>query len=60
VGAPKSGKGRTVDATGVGDKLTVRRGIMDAEAALRGQELSPWMFASPSDDSRPVDAAFIR
>jgi integrase len=61
LGAPKSGKGRKVDVPqALVDKLHVRRGIMEAEATLNGQEPSPWIFPSPSDATKPVDAAFIR
>jgi integrase len=42
------------------DKLSMRRGIMEAEAALNGQGPSPWIFPSPSDANKLVDAAFIR
>jgi integrase len=42
------------------DKLSMRRGIMEAEAALNRQEPSPWIFPSPSDASKAVDAALIR
>ena len=61
LGAPKSGKGRKVDVPQVlVDKLSLRRGIMEAEAALNGREPSQWIFPSPSDATKPVDAAFIR
>jgi len=38
LGAPKSGKGGKVDVPqALVDKLSMRRGIMEAEAALNGQ-----------------------
>ena len=61
VGAPKSGKGRKVDVPQVlVDRLQARRGLVEAEAAVAGVEPSPWVFPSPTDASKPVDAAFIR
>jgi len=61
LGAPKSGKGGKVDVPqALVDKLSMRRGIMEAEAALNGQGPSPSIFPSPSDANKPANAAFIR
>jgi integrase len=60
-GAPKSGKARRVDlpAALVG-RLRARQSLREVEAAVEGRELSPWVFPAPSDESKPVNGAFIR
>jgi hypothetical protein len=42
------------------ERLQQRRSLVEAEAALAGTEPSPWVFPSPTDASKPVDAAFVR
>ncbi len=41
-------------------RLCERRSIREAEAALRGRTLAPWVFPALSDDARPVNAAYVR
>jgi integrase len=48
LGAPRSGKTRRVDLP----HALVGR--------LTGRELSPWVFPSPSDRSKPMNGAFVR
>jgi len=60
-GAPKSGQARRVDVPRVlVERLQVRRGIQEAEATLKGVTGSPWIFAAPTDASKPVNPAFVR
>ena len=60
-GAPKSGKARRVDlpAALVG-RLRARQSLREVEAAVEGREPSPWVFPAVTDDSKPVNGAFIR
>lgn len=61
VGSPKSGQARRVDLpAALVVRLCERRSIREAEAALRGRTLAPWVFPALSDDARPVNAAYVR
>jgi integrase len=41
-------------------RLRTRKSIHEAEAVVTGRELSAWVFPSPSDQSKPMNAAFVR
>jgi len=61
VGAPKSGKARRVDVPAdLVERLHRRLSIRQAEAMVAGRPLSPWVFPAPSDDTKPMNAAFLR
>jgi integrase len=61
IGAPKSGEARQVDlSVSLAARLTERRSIREAEAAVAGLGLSPWVFPAPSDDSKPLNAEHLR
>jgi integrase len=61
IGAPKSGKARRVDLpAALVARLRARQSIREAEAAVAGRELSPWVFPAPTDESKPVNGAFVR
>jgi integrase len=61
VGAPKSGKSRRVDLPeALVVRLRARQSVSEAEAAVAGREPSPWVFPAPSDDTKPMNAAFLR
>lgn len=61
VGAPKSGKARRVDLpAALVDRLAARQSFREAEAVVAGRELSPWVFPAPTDESKPVNGAFLR
>ncbi len=61
VGAPKSGQARRVDLPAVlVARLGERRSVREAEAALAGHELSSWVFPSPSDPTKPLNAEHLR
>lgn len=48
IGAPKSGKARRVDLpAALGSRLRARQSLREAEAALQGRDLSPWVFPCP-------------
>jgi integrase len=61
IGAPKSGKARRVDVPEpLVARLRARQSLREAETAVAGRELSPWVFPAPSDDTKPMNAAFLR
>lgn len=61
MGAPKSGKARRVDLpAALVERLRARQSFREAEAALQGRDLSLWVFPAPTDESKPVNGAFIR
>ena len=61
LGAPKSGKARRVELpAALVDRLRARQSLREAEAALVGRDLSPWVFPAPSDETKPVNGAFVR
>src|SRR6185369_11972902 len=61
VGAPKSGKARRVDLpTALVERLRTRQSVRQTEATVAGHPLSPWVFPAPSDDAKPMNAAFLR
>jgi len=61
VGAPKSGQARRVDLPAVlASRLGERRSIREAEAAVAEEQLSPWVFPSPSDSEKPLNAEHLR
>jgi len=61
MGAPKSGKARRVDLpAALVERLRARQSLREAEAALEGRDLSPWVFPAPTDETKPVNGAFIR
>ena len=61
VGAPKSGQARRVDLpVALASRLAERLSVREAEAAVAGQELSSWMFPSPSDPTQPLNAEHLR
>lgn len=61
VGAPKSGQARRVDlAAALVARLRERQSVREAEAAVTGRDFSPWVFPAPSDDTKPMNAAFLR
>jgi len=61
VGAPKSGKARRVDLPAdLVAQLRRRLSVRQAEATVAGRPLSPWVFPAPSDDAKPMNAAFLR
>jgi integrase len=61
VGAPKSGQARRVDVPrGLVVRLAERRSIRQAEAALAGHEVAPWIFPAPIDGANPMNPAFMR
>jgi integrase len=41
-------------------RLRKRRSLREANAALAGDELSPWVFPAPSDASKAMNRAFLR
>lgn len=48
MGAPKSGKARRVDLpAALVERLRARQSLREAEAALQGRDLSPWVFPCP-------------
>ncbi len=56
----KSGKGRTVDVpAALMARLQERRSIAQAEAAVAGREVSPWVFPSATDPARPLNASWF-
>lgn len=61
IGSPKSGQERRVDIPRqLMERLRERRSLREAEAALAGRALSPWVFSAPSDDAKPMNPAFLR
>jgi integrase len=61
IAAPKSGRARRVDLPqALVGRLRARQGLLEAEAVLAGRDLSPWVFPAPSDETKPINAAFIR
>jgi integrase len=61
VNTPKSGKLRTID---IPASLTARlrelHSIRQAEAAVAGREVSPWVFPSATDPAKPLNDAWLR
>ena len=41
-------------------RLRRRQSISEAEATVAGREPSSWVFPAPSDDTKPLNAAFLR
>ena len=61
VGAPKSGQARRVDLPGtLASQLAERQSVHAAEAALAGREPSAWVFPSPTDPAKPLNAEHLR
>ncbi|MBI4636278.1 MAG: site-specific integrase [Candidatus Rokubacteria bacterium] len=61
VNTPKSGKLRTVDAPGsLIAALRDRYSIRQAEAAVAGVAVSPWVFPSATDAAKPLNDAWLR
>jgi integrase len=61
VGAPKSGQARRVDLPAtLAMRLAERLSVREAEAAVAGKEVSPWVFPSPSDPTQPLNAEHLR
>ena len=63
LGAPKSGKARRVEIMPqLVERLARRRSVREAEAAVVGRALDPaaWVFPAPTDDSKPMNGAFLR
>ena len=55
VGSPKSGKARRVDLPApLAAALQRRKSLLEAETALQGRDLAPWVFMNRVD--RPLDA----
>ena len=61
VNTPKSGKLRTIDvpASLIG-RLRERRSIRQAEGAVAGVELSPWIFPAATEPAKPMNDAWFR
>ena len=61
IGAPKSGQARRVDLPAVlVARLRTRQSVWQAEAAVEGRELSPWVFPAPTDPNKPINPAHLR
>jgi integrase len=61
VAAPKSGKARRVYLpAALTKRLQSRQSVREAEAVVEGRELVPWAFPAPTDDTKPMNAAFLR
>jgi integrase len=61
VAAPKSGKARRVDLPAdLVERLRRRLSVRQAETTVAGRPLSPWVFPASSDDTKPLNAAFLR
>jgi integrase len=61
VNTPKSGRLRTIDVpAGLVGRLRDLRSIRQAEAAVAGAELSPWVFPSATDSTKPLNDAWFR
>ena len=61
VNTPKSGKLRTVDAPrSMIVALRDRYSIRQAEAAVAGVALSPWVFPAATDATKPLNDAWLR
>jgi integrase len=61
IGAPKSGQARRVDVpVTLVARLRERRSIREAEAAVAGGELAPWIFPALTDDAKPLNPAHLR
>jgi integrase len=57
VNTPKSGKLRTVDLpSGLCARLKDLRSIREAQAAVDGSALAPWIFPSLTDPHKPLNA----
>jgi len=41
-------------------RLRARQSLSGAEATVAGREPPPWLFPAPSDDTKPMNAAFLR
>ena len=61
VGAPKSGQARRVDLPAtLAARLAERQSVQAAEAAVAGHEPSAWVFPSPTDAAKPLNAEHLR
>jgi integrase len=59
LGSPKGNRGRLVDMSPqTAEALGVRRSLLEADAALAGRPLSPWVWPSP--DGQPTDDRWLR
>ncbi len=60
VNTPKSGRLRIVDCpAALMAQLHERHSIAQAEAAVAGHELSPWVFPAAIDPTRPLNASWV-
>jgi integrase len=60
VNTPKSGRLRIVDCpAGLMAQLQERRSIAQAEAAVAGRPLAPWVFPAAIDPTRPLNASWF-
>jgi len=61
VGPPKSGKSRRVGLPlDLVARLRARQSVRETAATAARRHPSPWVFPAPSDDSQPMNAAFLR
>ena len=60
VNTPKSGRLRIVDCpAALMAQLQERRSIAQAEAAVAGHPLPPWVFPAATDPTRPLNASWL-
>jgi len=60
VNTPKSGRLRLVDCpAGLMAQLQERRSVAQAEAAVAGRALAPWIFPSAAVPARPLNASWF-
>lgn len=61
VNTPKSGKIRTVDlASPLPTRFKELKSIREAEAAVQGGPLPPWVFPAETEPERPLNDAWLR
>lgn len=61
VNAPKSGRLRVIDVpASLTARLRERFSVRQAEAALAGSELGPWIFPSATDPAKPMNDSWFR
>ena len=41
-------------------RLRARQSVLEADAAVAGRDLPPWVFPAPTDANKPVNGAFVR
>jgi integrase len=59
IGTPKGNRGRLVDLSPrAAEALQARRSLLEAEAAIAGRPLAPWIFPDPT--GKPTDDRWLR